>query len=395
MFQHVFFLAAFMILYIYVLYPLILFTAGKIIGKQKPTIREIEDNQLPEISIVVAAHNEEDVIEEKIENLMALEYPEDRYAVIVVSDSSSDRTEEIVSRLIELHGESRLTLFVNSPRKGKTGAINTAMQHRKGMLTVFTDANVFLSSDSLKNLALLFQQPEIGGIAGQLCSTNIDSSDAAASSGLYWRYEEFIKLGESRLGSTMGADGGIFAIRSELFKPLPEHVLDDFCTSMGVIFQGFKLKFSPEVRGYEKVAEVKSEEFARKVRIANRSYNSYRHVKGSVWSMPVIEQWKFFSHKLLRWYSSFFLVACLLSNIFWWLEGEAFSLAAFALSAQLLIYLAACWSWLDFSMGEGKLAKFAAVAQYFLMANVATTMGIIQSYGGIRTTFWNSASSGR
>src|SRR5690606_1724720 len=132
----------------------------------------------------------------------------------------------------------KVKLHVVENRLGKTNAINEAMQSIGASITVFTDANVLLDRSALRFINADFSDNTIGGVAGQLSYTNHDVNDAAASNGLYWQYEEFIKEAESRTGSIMGADGSIFAIRTKLCQKLPIYVLDDFCTSMGIVMTG-------------------------------------------------------------------------------------------------------------------------------------------------------------
>jgi cellulose synthase/poly-beta-1,6-N-acetylglucosamine synthase-like glycosyltransferase len=378
--------------YIYVLYPLVLMLMSRF---QPPRNSLVPPDEDPSITIVVAAFNEERVIEQKLRNLMALDYPRNAYRVLVTSDASDDATDAIVAKLAEEFGTDRLQLLANPQRRGKTGAINSAMTQVTTEFTVFTDANVLLAGDTLAKVRDALAHENVGGVAGHLLTTNPDTNEATRSSSLYWRYEEFIKAAESGTGSTMGADGGIFAIRTELFSPLPEYVLDDFCTSMGVIFRGYRLVYSPDVVGHEKVAEQSAEEFSRKVRIANRSYNSFRFLGPSLRRMRAVDQWKFLSHKLLRWYSTPLLLLCLVSNLVWVGAGDAPGAVRLFLLAQVAAYTLAALSWRGLLPGPRIVKRLGGAAHYFCLANIATFLGILQSYRGRKTAFWSSATSGR
>jgi poly-beta-1,6-N-acetyl-D-glucosamine synthase len=394
-FKTLFFLSAILLGYIYAGYPLLLLAINRFRATSSQQFGAKSDTKPPSISVIVAAFNEEAVIEEKVHNLMSLDYPPESYRVIISSDASSDATENIVAKLVQQYGDSRLHLIANPNRTGKTGAINSAMSHVTSDITVFTDANAMLEADSLEQVKTVLADMTIGGVAGHLRSTNANANEATQSSSLYWRYEEFIKHQESASGSTMGADGGVFAIRSDLFRPLAEHVLDDFCTSMGVIFQGFRLVYSPRVVGREKVAEVASEEYSRKIRIANRSYNSYRYVRASIAGLSLIDRWKFFSHKLLRWYSFPLLVICFLANVGWVIQQGTTGWAVLFLMLQIVLYVLAALSWRGFSLSPPVLSSLAGAACYFTMANLATFVGILRSYKGTKTAFWSSTQSGR
>jgi len=382
-------------MYIYLGYPIILFLFNRLSGRQSVFAGDVPLADLPSITVVVAAFNEESVIEEKIHNLMSLDYPKDRYRIVVSSDASSDKTDIIVAYLSRRFGDNSVLLVANKERRGKTGAINSAMALVTSGITVFTDANVMLDKNALHSIARIFSDSTVGGVAGHLKSSNAGANETTQASSLYWRYEEFIKAQESLCGSTMGADGGIFAIRSELFSPLPEHVLDDFCTSMRVIFEGYDLIYSPDLIGSEKVAELGSEEFARKVRIANRSYNSFRYLQSEIFDMSPAHLWKFISHKLLRWYSFPLLVICLIANAVWAGSEDFLSISWACLTAQLGLYgLAAC-AWKGVSPGPVILNRISGAAYYFIMANIAAFIGVIQSYTGIKIAVWSSAKSGR
>lgn len=391
--EAIFLVSTLLIIYIYLLYPLLLVLIGRLHPPVSYSRLAVPDE--PSVTIVVAAYNEERVIEEKVRNLMTLDYPRDAYQVLVSSDGSEDATDSIVMSLAAEFGTDRLQLLANPQRRGKTAAINQAMQKVRSELTVFTDANVTLASDALQRICETFADTDVGGVAGHLLSTNPETNEATRSSSLYWQYEEFIKEAESLSGSTMGADGGIFAIRTVLYSQLPEHVLDDFCTSMGVVFSGYRLVYSSDIVGREKVAEKSAEEFSRKVRIANRSYNSFRFLRPGLRKMGIADRWKFLSHKLLRWYSAPLLIICFFSNLAWVWSGDAPWPAKVFLLLQAAAYALAALSWRGILTGPGIIGRAGGAAHYFCLANIATLLGILQSYRGRKTAFWSSATSGR
>ncbi|MEH6454246.1 MAG: glycosyltransferase, partial [Psychromonas sp.] len=220
----VFFVSIFCLFYIYILFPAIIYFLGKIKNQHVPLNCGAGDAS---IVIVVPAHNEESVIEKKIKNHLDLDYPKANYKILVISDTSTDNTSDIVRNYVNSYPD-KVELFEVFDGLGKTNAINKALKNIQCDILVFSDANVYLKSDALLQIEKCYQDETIGGVAGQLNYTNAEVEGAATSNGLYWQYEEMIKKSESLTGSMMGADGSIFSIRRELFHELPLHVLDDF-----------------------------------------------------------------------------------------------------------------------------------------------------------------------
>ena len=346
------------------------------------------EQPLPTITVLVPAYNEEAVIAAKVKNCLSLDYPPELLDIVVVSDASIDSTDSIVTTF-EQEAPERLRLHRMDQRGGKTAGINAAMRTIDSDITVFTDTNVTLDVDSLKYIANALAAPSVGGVAGQLTYVNADASETAQSGGLYWRYEEFIKRNEGLCGSIMGADGSIFAIESHLYRQLPSHVMDDFCTSIGVVLQGQTFTFDTRIKAYEKSAEKSAEEFQRKVRIANRSFNSYRSLS-LLGNLGLLDTWKFFSHKWLRWMSFVFLLTALISNITIFLGTTTLGYEAL-LACQVVAYSLALSKHV---MPSLKLPLLNAW-YYFVMANAANAMGVCQSLMGRKTTIWASPQSSR
>ncbi|MBG9994562.1 glycosyltransferase [Pseudoalteromonas sp. NZS127_1] len=387
----IFSISIFILIYIYFLFPLIIYICGAL---KKDSVKQDVSNTDKTIVIVVPAHNEEAVISKKIENHLALDYEQNNYKILVISDTSSDKTVEITNIYVDQYPE-RVELFEVNDGLGKTNAINQALVNIDCDILVFSDANVYLKSDALLQISKCYEDKNVGGVAGQLIYTNNDVEGAAQSNGLYWKYEEMIKKSESLSGSMMGADGSIFSIKRRLLRELPVHVLDDFCSSMGVINQGYKLKFDDTITAYEKGAESTAEEFPRKVRISNRSYNSYKHLRAECFkTLSLFDLWKLYSHKVLRWYSLFFMVSALVSNLFIAISEEGYIFTS-VLILHVLFYIMAALSWLNKLPNIPVISKLAAIAEYFTMANVAAGIGILQSISGKKTVTWKKADSTR
>ncbi|WP_160154378.1 glycosyltransferase family 2 protein [Microbulbifer sp. ALW1] len=384
----VFFGSIFLLFYVFIGFPLLISILSRFFGRR---LAYDVSSDFQRVAILIPAHNEQEVIEKKINNHLNLKYPEERFSIWVISDSSTDRTSEIASEYAKRY-PGKVNLIEINDFLGKTNAINKSVSKIDADILVFSDANVYLEENALKHINGTFFDQKVGCVAGQLTYINQDEEGAAESNGLYWRYEEAIKKAESLTGSMMGADGSIFAIRKKLFRILPNYVLDDFCTSMGVIAQGYSLKFNENVKAFEKGAERKSEEFSRKVRISNRSYNSYRYMRAEMYSQfSFVDLWKLFSHKVLRWYSIFFMITAFVSNIY---LVFSFSSLIFdiLLWGQVAFY---CFSVASSFLEIPVLGRVFNIFQYFLMANLASGIGIAQSLFGKKTVLWKKAVSAR
>jgi cellulose synthase/poly-beta-1,6-N-acetylglucosamine synthase-like glycosyltransferase len=255
-------------------------------------------------TICMCAYNEENVIESKARNLLALKAREPGLEVLVYVDAASDATAQKLQAYA-----SDIDVHLASERRGKTHGMNLLAARARGSILVFTDANVLLDMDCIENLRRAFSDPEIGCVCGNLIYTNGDSSITASTGSLYWRLEERIKLLEQRTGSVMGADGSLFAIRSTLHRSPPDHIIDDMYVSFMVLIQGYRVVQSTDVRAYEKSASNSSEEFHRKSRIACQAFNVHRLIWPHIRRLDAVTVYKYVSHKLLRWLSIYFLAA--------------------------------------------------------------------------------------
>jgi len=388
--ETVFVLSVLSLFYIYVGYPVIIALLAKKMRIASIPASDQETENFPFIAIVIPAHNEEKVIESKLLNHLDLEYPRDRFKLVVLDDTSSDETFAIASK-IQAQYPDRIDVFQVFDGKGKTHAINTLMETLRSDLVVFSDANVYLKKDALKKTSEVFIDPNVGAVAGQLNYVNEEVNGSAFSNGLYWRYEEYIKQCESRTGSMMGADGSIFAIRRELYRILDTNVLDDFSTSIGVICQGYRLAYSCDICAYEKGAEKSAEEFSRKVRISNRSFNTFRNLRREMNStFSMFDIFKMYSHKVIRWFSFIPMFLMMISSALW-----SFS-SVFGTSVFFIQVLGYFYLWLIYK--NEKLNFFGKVGDillYFVMTNLACFIGVYLSLRGRKITTWRKADTTR
>jgi len=246
------------ILYTYFGYPLFIFLLAKLVHKSET----YQTNQ-PPVTLLIAAYNEESVIEEKIGNSLAIDYPKELYQVLIVADGSTDKTPEIAKR----YTNGGVDLLFQPERRGKMAAINRALSHARGEIIVFSDANNFYQADTIRNLVCPFGDPEVGAATGAKVISQGDGS-LGASEGLYWKYESFIKKQESRLGSCTSAAGEVLAIRKKLYVAPPDKVInDDFFIAMQIIRAGYRLVYVPEAKSVERVSPSAEDEITRRTRI--------------------------------------------------------------------------------------------------------------------------------
>ena len=221
----------------------------------------------PSVSLVISAYNEQDIIREKIENALQLNYPREQLEVMVISDASDDQTDEIVQQ----YADQNVRLFRQDQRLGKSAGLTQFCPQSAGDILVFTDANSMFQADAISNLVRHFDNPKIGYTVGKQLYDNTEGA-SADSENIYWSIELKLKEWESRLSSVVGADGAIYALRKELFEPLAAEDINDFLLPLKVVVQGYRGIFEPEAICYEEAAPDFNGEFRRKYRIVNRVY---------------------------------------------------------------------------------------------------------------------------
>lgn len=295
----IFWTLVFVILYCYVGYTIILFFITLFKGIFKRVRKdEQEIDNLPSITIVIPAYNEQEIVEAKVLNTNSTIYPKNKIHQIWVTDGSTDDTPKILKKYAEI------TILHNPDRQGKAMAINHAMEHVKTPIVVFSDANTMLSPNSLLELVNPFQDSKVGCVAGEK-RINFQNQKGASSTGegVYWKYESFIKQLETESGSTLSAAGELFAIRTELFQLLePNTILDDFEISIQVALAGFRVIYAKNAVATEGGSLNFAEERKRKIRIAAGGFQMLFRRKQLLnpFIYPLLT-FKYVSHKVLRW----------------------------------------------------------------------------------------------
>jgi len=384
----IFWLSVFVVFYTFMGYGILLYFIIKVkrIIKGKPAIIATINDLLPNCTLVVAAYNEEFLIEEKIKNCLALKYPPGKLKLVFVTDGSTDKTHEIVSRYPQVQ------LLHQPGRSGKIAAVHRAMTFINTDAVVFTDANTFLNPEAIITICRHYADETVGAVAGEKRVQIDENADAsAAGEGFYWKYESALKKWDSELYSVVGAAGELFSVRRELYQDVPpDTVLDDFMISMLIATKGYRIIYEPNAYASETASENVSEELKRKIRIAAGGIQSILRLKSlfNPFKYPILS-FQYVSHRVLRWtVTPFLLIAVFVLNILLALRtGELFYQAFMA--AQVLFYVLA----LTGMIMEKRHIRIKAlfIPYYFCVMNYAVLMGIIRYFTTKQSAIWEKA----
>jgi len=356
----------------FVTYPLSLLAVRAVAGvkPRRPTV----DSSGLAVAVLCCAYNEESVIGAKLENSLQLKAANPSTRVLFYTDGCTDRTAEIIA------ATDGVRLVASERRQGKSHGMNLLAAAAGDVdLLLFTDANVRVDGDAIAAARRAFADPSVGCVCGHLVYVNPNESATASAGARYWSFDEWLKRLESDTGSCVGADGSLFAIRRELFTPVPADIIDDFFTSLSIWCSGWRVVISPELIAYERSASGSREEFRRKVRIACRAFNCHRLLWAQVVRLPAWDLYKYLSHKLLRWVAGACVAlaaACLVLG----LAARGVPLAA-VLGVAVVAGLA---------LASGAIARVTPMAllREALFAMTATVVGVLCSLRGQRFQTW-------
>lgn len=377
-------LALLAIVYPYLGYPLTLWFLVRFRGGYVPPAPNTD--YAPTVSLIISAYNEAAVIDAKLANARALDYPADKFQIVVISDASDDGTDDIVRRHIA--ADPRVVLYRQEERKGKTAGLNGGIQHTTGEVVVFSDANAMYERSAIRELVAPLRDPRVGYVVGAAHYTDTDQGEAQQSEGLYWRYELALKELESAWGSVVGGDGAIYAIRRELYWPLRDDDINDFVNPLQIIAGGYRGVFNPRARCFEESADSFAKEFGRKRRIVNRSWRAFLRYGSSLRQAgnPAFV-FQIFAHKALRWFALPAIVLMGFANIVLVLRGAGgfYVLTLFGLIASLALALRGR----DLSRRGQPQPKLVYLIYYFYLVNLAALLGIYDQIRGIRHAKWD------
>lgn len=324
----------------------------------------------PTVSIIVAARNEEACIAAKLENCLRLQYPHDSLEIIVVSDSSTDRTDEIVREFAA--SDPRIRLLKSEARAGKSGVQNLAAKQARGELLFLTDANTRIPAEGLRRLVGNFANPRVGLVSATVHF--LTGEDAVSrGQGLYWRYEYFLRQAESDIGTLATGGGAALAIRRDLYSPLPPHYGDDCILPLDVRLKGYLVLNDPCVVVFDSSPHSVAGELRSRVRMTARNWAGTLSRPGLLnpFRFP-LTAWGLISHKLLRWLTPFFLLVILILNTALVLRHEAVALWI----CQFAFYGCAFVGWRRIC--QQRPAGFFGHPFSFCLANVGFLLGIVK-----------------
>ena len=385
----VFWIALFIVFYTYIGYGILLYIIIRLkrlfVGRSHEAVLPA-DEELPTMTLMICAYNEEDIVKEKMANTLALDYPKDKFRIMWVTDGSNDHTNELLAAYPEVD-------IVFSPeRRGKTAALKHGLRELKTRYVAFTDANTMINTGALREIARLFSDPTVGCVSGEKRVAARKAGEMASEGeGLYWRYESTLKRWDSELYSAMGAAGELYAIDPQLCREVPdEALLDDFMLSMYVVQAGKRIAYTSDAYAREYGSANIYEESKRKRRIAAGGLQSIWWLRSMLNPLrqPLVT-FQYVSHRVLRWsITPVAMVLLLIVNIALVAMGAG-TFYTVMLILQTLFYLMALAGWLTNRFGYKNKLLYTAYYFVFMNFNVFRGMAYLRSHG--KSGAWEKA----
>ncbi len=367
--------AAALLFYVYVGYPLLLAILGLFFRRPRT-----KTGYTPSITVLIAAYNEEAAIRRKIEQTLSLEYPADKLEILVVSDGSTDRTDEIV----ESEPDPRVRLLRMKVRGGKTNGQNEGVKQCRSEIIVFSDATAIYHTKALLYLASHYSDPKVGAVSGRYKYFDPeDSSSTGLGSVAFWNYENMIKRLQSRIGTLTGCSGCIYSVRRSNYVPLWPDACSDLVQPLCIVRNGYRVAFEDRALAYEETTKNASQEFRMRVRVATRGMRGLLSVPQLL--QPWLHGWasfQLFSHKLLRWLVPIFLILLFAGS------AANLNVTSFRLlfAAQVLFY-SVCLFNLLFPLH--RRWKLLGIPLFFCTLNAAALVSILEVLRGHKFTTWD------
>ena len=373
--QFVFWSSAGIIFYVYVGYPLLVFAVSRLFPK--PILRAVFE---PPVSIIITAYNEERDIRAKLENTLLIDYPPEKLEIIVASDCSSDKTDEIVGEF----ASRGVKLYRQIERKGKTSAQNMAVERAVGEIILFSDATTLYETDVLRAMLPNFADETVGCVAGKLIYVDASNSSVGKGARSYWNYETFLKESESRACSLIGTSGCLYSVRKSAYQPMYSEACSDFFIAMLVYKQGLRTIYEPEAVCTEETNRQSKKEMRMRIRVISQTFNDlWRNrellnpLRTGFFAVELV------SHKILRYVVPLFLILTFLAAGVAAFHSTFFLLT---LALQIIFYLTALIGWL--LEKNGNKAGVLAIPLYFVLANSAALLGFYKFLSGERYARW-------
>jgi cellulose synthase/poly-beta-1,6-N-acetylglucosamine synthase-like glycosyltransferase len=364
-----------LLVYCYVVYPLLVGILAKHIG-----LPVAGDDVLRRVTIIVTAYNEADCIRAKLDNLSGLQYPRDLIEILVVSDGSSDSTEEIAAG----YEERPVRVMRIDGRQGKTACQNAAALAAVGEILVFTDATTRLQADAVRAMVRNFADPKVGCVGGRLEYVSDVDNMTGSGGEAYWNYETRLRVGESSLGSLIGVSGCLYAVRKSAYRPIDPGLISDFAIAMKIQELGLRTVLAPDACCYETTLEDGTRELSMRVRVGIRSLNALAHERRFLNPLKYGRfAWQLWSHKVLRYASPFLWIGALTANVVLIGHHVAY-LVMFIGQCAIIAAGIAGFMLQDRNHNLGVLAK----PYYFVLTNLASLIAALRYLRGERMVVW-------
>lgn len=379
--QIIFWICIVLIIHSYFIYPSILYLLA--LKKKNHELIYTPEENLPFVSVILSVYNEEQIIRDKLRSVFNTTYPDDKFEMLIGSDGSTDQTNTIL-RLFSIE-EPTLRFFQYPERTGKGNVINRLREEAKGEILIFTDADIMFSKDLIYKLVRHFKNESIGVVATNISNKNIDTKGISVQEWSFMSRETRIKYREGKIwGTMMGAYGACYAIRNELFTPVPEgFTVDDFFITMKVLEQKYKCILDLNAIHYEIISNQLSEEFRRRVRISTGNFQNLKEFYKLLWPPFTGLSFSFMSHKVIRWIVPFLMILLIVSNIFLFPENQFYKITLFIQGILLIIPL------LDLLLRKlGLQIVFLRFITYFYSMNLALLAGFFKYIKGAETNVW-------
>jgi poly-beta-1,6-N-acetyl-D-glucosamine synthase len=389
-----FWLSLFGVFYSYFGYGILLYLILKIkkhVGKNaKQRSFAYTENELPEVTFMVAAYNEEAWIMDKIRNSLALNYPKDKIRFFFVTDGSTDSTPELIKKAINTaKGEASIQLFHQPERRGKIAAVERVMPFVKTPIVVFTDANTDINFDAIRNIVRHYTDPSVGAVAGEK-KVRMSGEASGAGEGFYWKYESVLKKWDSELYSVVGAAGELFSIRTNLYQAVEtDTLIEDFVMTLRIAQKGYRVMYEPQAYAVENHSADVKEEMKRKIRISAGGLQAVWRLRTLLNPLKYgILSFQYISHRVLRWTLAPIALPCILFFNFY-LNNTEGGLYTYILACRIGFYACSLVGWL-FDYFKMKVKLFF-IPYYFCMMNYSVYRGFIKLISGTQSVVWDKA----
>lgn len=370
-----FFAAVFLSVYSYIFYPIILFFLNCIYR-----VKTICTDNTPPVTLIISVYNEEDIIEEKIKNSLMLNYPKNKLEIMVVSDHSTDKTDDIIRSYVK-----DVTLLAHNLRRGKTAGLNDAVRKAKGDVVIFSDADSMYEPNAINEITKLLGDPNVGLVTGSTKYIAEGNGEMIETSSIYTRLELLIKHLESNIGSCVGADGAIFGMRKTLYEQLSNDDINDFVIPLKVVSQGYRVVLHDNLFCVEAASASSSGEFRRQIRITNRTLRAlFRHLHLMNFFKYPLFSFELVSHKLIRFSAPLFILVLIPLNTILIREGSLYKVA---FAVQILFYCAALIGYL--MERQQKDSGLFGIIYHFLMVNISILLGWFEFLSGNKQITWD------